>query len=174
MAKQNAYTLHKPRKLRFPRRKTYSKGIADLYHIDLVDLASLCPFNYGMIYLLTCIDVFTKRAWAVSVRTKSGRYVAEAFETIITEQKCKMVQRNKGMEFLNSTFQSMLKCTQCDVLHQRKRRSECRCCGTVQQNAQVGNVSLFHSSEYETVSGRDAGSLAFVQSQCRTAVRTLL
>ena len=32
---QDTYTLHKPRIIRFPRRKTYSKGIADLYQIDL-------------------------------------------------------------------------------------------------------------------------------------------
>ena len=30
LAKRDSYTLHKPRRLRFPRRKTYSKGIADL------------------------------------------------------------------------------------------------------------------------------------------------
>ena len=64
---RDAYTLHKSRRVRFPRRKTYSKGIADLYQIDLVDVSSLSPFNDGMRYLLTCIDVFTKRAWAVPV-----------------------------------------------------------------------------------------------------------
>ena len=104
----NAYTLHKPRRIRFPRRKTYSKGIADLFQIDLVDLSSLSPFNDGMRYLLTCIDVFTKRAWAIPVRTKSGKEVAEAFEKIVVEQKCNMVHSDKGTEFLNSTFQSML------------------------------------------------------------------
>jgi len=29
LAKRDSYTLHKQRRLRFPRRKTYSKGIAD-------------------------------------------------------------------------------------------------------------------------------------------------
>jgi len=109
LAGQDAYTLHKPRRLRFPRRKTYSKGIADLYQIDLADLSSLSPFNDGTRYLLTCIDVFTKRAWAVPVRSKFGRVVAEAFERIIAERKCNMVQSDKGTEFLNSTFQSMLR-----------------------------------------------------------------
>jgi len=109
LSKQDAYTLHKPRRIRFPRRKTYSKGIADLYQIDLVDLSSLSPFNDGTRYLLTCIDVFSKRAWAVPVRTKSGRDVADAFERILTDRKCNMVQSDKGTEFLNSTFQSMLR-----------------------------------------------------------------
>jgi len=109
LAGQDAYTLHKPRRIRFPRRKTYSKGIADLYQIDLVDLSSISPFNDGSRYLLTCIDVFTKRAWAVPVRTKFARDVVEAFERIIAERTCNMVQSDKGTEFLNSTFQSMLR-----------------------------------------------------------------
>jgi len=31
LAGRDAYTLHRPRRIRFPRCKTYSKGIADLY-----------------------------------------------------------------------------------------------------------------------------------------------
>ena len=90
----DAYTLHKPRRIRFPRRKTYSKNIANLFQIDLADLSNLSPFNNGMRYFLTCIDVFTKRAWAVPTRTKSGKEVAEAFQKIIDEQKCNMVQND--------------------------------------------------------------------------------
>ena len=109
LAGQDAYTLHKPRRLRFQRRRTYSKGIADLYQIDLADMSSLSPFNDGMRYLLTCIDVFSKRAWAVPIRTKSGRDVTEAFEKIADDRQSNMVQSDKGTEFLNSTFQSMLR-----------------------------------------------------------------
>ena len=93
----------------FSRRKTYSKGIADLYQIDLADVSSLSPFNDGMRHLLTCIDIFTKRARAVPVRTKSGRDVTEAFEEILNERTCNMVQSDKGTEFLNSTFHGMLR-----------------------------------------------------------------
>jgi len=35
LSKQDAYTLHKQRRIRFPRRKTYTKGIGDLYQADL-------------------------------------------------------------------------------------------------------------------------------------------
>ena len=101
LAGQDAYTLHKPRRICFRRRKTYSKGIADLYQIDLVDLSSISPFNDGSRYLLTCINVFSKRAWAVPVRTKFARNVAEAFERIIAERTCNMEQSDKGTEFLN-------------------------------------------------------------------------
>jgi len=99
LADRDAYTLHKPTRIRFPRRRTYSKGISDLYQIDLADMSSLSIFNEGMRYLLTCIDVFSKRAWAVPVKTKSGRDVTEAFEKILDDGQCNMVQSDKGTEF---------------------------------------------------------------------------
>jgi len=37
LAGQNAYTLHISSRKRFPRRRKYSKGIADLFQIDLAD-----------------------------------------------------------------------------------------------------------------------------------------
>jgi len=59
-----AYTLHKSRRIRFPHRKTYSNGIADLIDLNKIDLADLSNiFSYdGARYLLTCIDVFSKKA----------------------------------------------------------------------------------------------------------------
>ena len=42
LSSQDAYTLHKQRRIRFPRRKTYSKAIADLFQGDLVDLSNIC------------------------------------------------------------------------------------------------------------------------------------
>jgi len=122
LAKRDSYTLYKPKRLRFPRRKTYSKGIADLYHIDSVDVVCLSSHNDGSRYLLTCIDVFSKRAWAVPVRRKTRQNVAEAFEKILADGNCNTLQSDKGTEFLNSTFQSMLRRRE----NQRKRGSEDR------------------------------------------------
>ena len=73
LPKMDAYTLHKTARVRFPKRKTYSKGISDLFQIDLVDVSNISSHNDGYRYLLTCIDVFTKHAWAIPVKTKTGR-----------------------------------------------------------------------------------------------------
>ena len=56
----NAYTLDKPTRIRFPRRRTVSKKIADLFQIDLFDLSNPATYNDGYRYPLNCIDVFTK------------------------------------------------------------------------------------------------------------------
>ena len=110
LSKQDAYTLHKQRSKRFPRRKTLSKGIGDLYQVDLVDLSNISHHNDAYRYLLTCVDVFSKKAWAIPLLSKSSRHVTEAFEKILaTGGRCRMLQSDKGAEFLNSTFQQMLK-----------------------------------------------------------------
>ena len=66
---------------------------------DLVDISNLSPFNDGMRYLPTCIDVFSKRAWALPIRTMSGTNVTTAFEKILTDARCNMVQSDKGRNF---------------------------------------------------------------------------
>ena len=80
-------TLHKSTPVGFRRRKTYSKGPGDLFQIDLADLVNISSHNDGYRYLLTCIDVFTKRAWAVPTITKTGREVSRAFEKILTDER---------------------------------------------------------------------------------------
>jgi len=106
---RDAYTMHKPMRLHFPRRRTYAKGIDDLFQIDLIDLSSLATHNSGYRYLLMCVDVFSKFAWCVPLKTKSGREVAEAMETILQERKCALLQGDKGAEWLNKSFQEMIK-----------------------------------------------------------------
>lgn len=108
LSSKDAYTLHRPSRVRFPRRRTYAKGINDLFQADLVDLSSLSSHNDGFRYLLTCIDVFSKYAWCIPLKTKGGREVTAAFERILAVRKCTMLQTDKGSEWLNGTFQSML------------------------------------------------------------------
>jgi hypothetical protein len=109
LAKQDAYTIHRPARIRFERRRTYSKGINDLFQTDIVDMSNVATYNNSYRYLLTCIDVFSKYAWAAPLRTKTGREVSLAFEEkILSERTCRMLQSDKGTEYTNSVFQSML------------------------------------------------------------------
>ena len=112
---QDAYTLHKPTRNRFRRRRTYAKDINDLFQADLVDMSAMARQNDGNRYLLTCIDVFSKRAWAVPLKTKSGENVKAAFEFIFKDAIPNMLQTDKGTEFLNSTVQALF--AQHDIKH---------------------------------------------------------
>ena len=58
--------------------------------------------------LLTAIDVFSKRALALPLRSKTGREVADAFEKILQKQRFNMCQTDKGSEFYNAAFRSLM------------------------------------------------------------------
>jgi transposase InsO family protein len=85
LREQEAYSLHKPIRRRFPRRKIYSRGIDYLWQADLVDVSNLAGHNDGYRYLLTVIDVFSKYAWAVPLLKKDSRSVTEAFERLLQQ-----------------------------------------------------------------------------------------
>ena len=107
LSSQDAYTLHKPVRRIFPRRKTFAKGIADLFQADLADMQNLGRYNDGYRYILTCIDVFSKRAFAIPLKDKRGPSVADAFEKIFSETAPVLLQTDRGTEFLNSQVQSV-------------------------------------------------------------------
>jgi transposase InsO family protein len=106
---QDTYTLHKPIVKNFPRRKTFAKGINDLFQADLADMRNLASHNDGYSYILTCIDVFSRFGFAVPIRDKRGSSVAIAFEKILAERIPNMLQTDRGVEFLNSQVQDVFR-----------------------------------------------------------------
>ncbi|GFR69128.1 integrase core domain-containing protein [Elysia marginata] len=96
---------------KFQRRKFIVAGIDSQWQIDLVDLQKLKKFNKGFRYLFTCIDVFSKYAWAVPIKDKTGKATVTALKTIMLSggRKPKDIVMDKGSEFLNRIFLQFLK-----------------------------------------------------------------
>jgi hypothetical protein len=75
-----------------------------------VDVQSLKKANDGYAYLLTCIDVFSKYAWCVPIKDKTGKSLVAAFKLIFKKKQTpRKLQTDKGTEFKNQTFQAYLK-----------------------------------------------------------------
>ena len=85
---EKAYTLHKQSKTKFRRRRTFARGINELWQADLVDLGLLSNENDAQRYLLTCIDVFSKYARVEPLKNKSGIALTAAFTKMIADQQC--------------------------------------------------------------------------------------
>jgi transposase InsO family protein len=106
---QDPYTLHKPVVKKFPRRKTIAKGIDDLFQADLADMRNLASSNDGNSYILTCIDVFSRYAFAVPVKDKRGSNVAATFEKIFTQRTPNILQTDRGTEFYSVQMHELFK-----------------------------------------------------------------
>ncbi len=112
LAKQNAYTLHKQYRRRFKRNKTVVGSIDKQWQIDLADMTDLSRPNGGYRYILTCIDVFSRYAWAIPVKKKSGPEVADAFRKLFREAHPRVpekIQTDKGKEFFNKEVRTLLR-----------------------------------------------------------------
>ena len=110
LQRQPTYTLHKPVLYKFPRRQVVVGGIDHQWQADLADVSTISKHNEGYTFLLTCIDVFSKYAWAIPLKRKTGQSVAEAFETIFSRgRKPLALQTDQGKEFTNERVQSLLK-----------------------------------------------------------------
>jgi len=114
---QDAYTLHMPVRKPFPRNPYTVTNLLEVFEIDLIYVQSLAKHNDNHRYLLTVIDVFSKYLHIVPLKSKTGKAVSEAFETVLNDDKCMKplkrrpvwVRTDKGKEFLGSSFQNLLK-----------------------------------------------------------------
>ena len=93
LMKQDAHTLHKP-----ITRRVILGGIDQQWQMDLADMQSMQKLNDGYQFLLVCINVFSKFAWAVPLKNKTGPALVEAFNTILVSgrkpEKIMTDQRN--------------------------------------------------------------------------------
>jgi len=84
---QDAFTLHRPLRKRFPRNPYTVNNIDDVWELDILDLSSLKKFNNNYRYLLQVIDVFSRYMHSVPLRTKTGKEVAAVLESIFKDPK---------------------------------------------------------------------------------------
>ena len=106
-----SYTLHKPRRRRFPTLPVVVHGMDDQWVADLVEMQPLKQWNRGMRYLLTVIDVLSKYAWVEPLKSKTGVAVAAAFERLLKRARGRhpvRLQTDAGKEFYNRTFQALM------------------------------------------------------------------
>ena len=79
------------------------------WQADLVDMSRLKKSNDGTTFLLTVIDVFSKRAWCIPLKNKSAASLVAAFTQLLRERPPITLQTDKGSEFLNRSLQKLLK-----------------------------------------------------------------
>ena len=111
------YTLFKQNRRHFPRLKIRVKGANRILSADLADFQRIAHYNDGYRYALVGVDAFSRYAWVVPLKTKSGLEVANGLEGAIFS-RCLRYQRihvDQGKEFYNHIVTSMLARYNCSV-----------------------------------------------------------
>ena len=87
--------LHAPARRNFPRRRVVVHDRDDLWQADVVEMRPYARFNKGYNYILTVIDVLSKYAWALPLKSKNGSDVAAAkyfARTNDTHETCRQIK----------------------------------------------------------------------------------
>ena len=106
---QRTYTLHKPVRKRYSTRPYKSGAIDQHWQSDLVEMIPYANVNNGYRYLLTIIDLFSRYAWAVPLKDKTGATITAAFRQVFAQgRQPHRLQTVDGREFENREFQGFL------------------------------------------------------------------
>ena len=105
----DTYTLHKPLRKRFKRRKTIAHARFELYQSDLAEFQPLARHNRGYRFVVICKDVLSKYVWYVPIKKKTPDEIIRAFKQIFKTAKPKLIQTDFGKEYHNKKFADFLK-----------------------------------------------------------------
>ena len=111
---QPIYSLFKPyKKLRRNNNFLPTIGYGNNYchQADLIDISRLSKWNDGIRYLLTLIDIFSKKAFVVPLKNKFGKTVMKALNRIYRYKINIPInfQSDAGREFKNQYVENYLK-----------------------------------------------------------------
>ena len=103
LRKQVAYTRHKKPRLTFPRRKVLTLRIDYTWASDLIVVDSSVNFNNGYQYILTVVDLFSRKLWVRKLKQKSKKEMEAALRSIVEENHGKSPYKlwtDEGQEYL--------------------------------------------------------------------------
>ena len=100
--------LHKSKRKNYPRRNIIVNHIDEIFAADLVEMQKFTKLNKGYRYLLTCIDIFSKYCWVISLKDKKGINVKNALEKIFKQRSPKFLWTDRGTEFYNKQVHDLL------------------------------------------------------------------
>ena len=106
---QPAYTKCRRIKVKYPHHKVLSTGLRYQYQADLVNYSALKRDNHSFTFLLTIIDIFSRFALAIPIKSKKGPHVTAALEKAFKVMKPpRKLQTDMGKEFYNSHVKRVL------------------------------------------------------------------
>lgn len=108
---QESYSLSKPIRRKFKRSTIVTVGIGDQVQADLLDMVKYRDkkANRNFRFILTLVDEFSRKAWAVPLRTKQKGEVAKAIASALDGYPLKNFSSDQGLEFKNSEVRKYLK-----------------------------------------------------------------
>jgi hypothetical protein len=102
-----SHELHRLARKNFPRRSIITNFPNEIWSVDLMDVSNISQDNDNIKFLLVIIDVFSRFAYVIKLKSKKAKDVLDAFKTlsVLPNNICS----DDGNEFFNKDLKSYLK-----------------------------------------------------------------
>lgn len=101
--------IHKPINKKRDYIPITSPAPNNIYQADLIDLKKLSHFNSGYKYILTIIDIFSRRATAIPLKDKKDKSLVNAFKKMLDDFGTpNNLTTDNGSEFINKLVKELL------------------------------------------------------------------
>ena len=80
-----AKEVFSPQITKFRRQRIIPLYKDETWSADLIDKSSLSKYNNNYMFTLTVKDIFTKYAWAIPIKNKSGLSINNGFKIVSSE-----------------------------------------------------------------------------------------
>jgi transposase InsO family protein len=77
--------------------------------MDLADLGSLSKCNDKHKYRLNVIDIFSRYAWSMPMKDKTGTSIMTSLKSLFQNRKPITLQSDRGTEFVNTNVEQFFK-----------------------------------------------------------------
>jgi len=114
---QLVYQLHfKPKPQPRKNQGSIVAGFENqMWMADLIDFQDVATRNKGYSYILTIIDVFSKKAQAIPLKNKGSDEMVVAFGKAFKESKPDVLKTDNGSEFINKDVENLF--NKYDITH---------------------------------------------------------
>ena len=107
--------LTRPITRKFKRRSVITTYINDIWGADLLDVSTMSKQNNNCKFLLIIVDIYSRYAYAIPLKNKSGEEVLQGFSSINTTPKNLWV--DEGKEFYNTEVKNYCKENNINMYH---------------------------------------------------------
>ena len=100
--------MHKTHKKKRIVKFIRTKRPYERYQVDLVEISKELNMKDKFPYILTCIDHFSKYAWAIPIKNKEAITVRNAIANVFIQGHPEIIQSDNGKEFINKILDEYL------------------------------------------------------------------
>ena len=118
------YTSHHPIIHCFARRRVVTRGLNDVWDVELIDMSNLAKYNDGVHFIAIFIDIFSRYLYMEPMKNKTTKETLTAIKNVFCKRRLQpeTFRSDAGKEFIGRDVKEYL--ADCEIYQQVTRNEK--------------------------------------------------